>query len=89
MASLLGSPGQGNHAAANAFLDALAHHRRAAGLPALSVNWGAWAEVGAAAREDRERRIQLQGVGAMTPAEGIAALEAALESGPRPARRRW
>jgi len=81
VASLLGSPGQGNHAAANAYLDALAHHRRSAGLPALSVNWGAWAEVGAAAREDRERRIQLQGVGAMTPAEGIAALEAALESG--------
>jgi polyketide synthase 12/myxalamid-type polyketide synthase MxaB len=81
VASILGSPGQGNHAAANAYLDALAHQRRAAGLPALSVNWGAWAEIGAAAGQDRERRIQLQGVGAMTPAEGIAALEAALESG--------
>ncbi len=81
IASLLGAPGQGNHAAANAYLDALAHQRRAAGLPGLSVNWGAWAEVGAVARDDRERRIRLQGVGVMTPVEGIAALECALESG--------
>jgi acyl transferase domain-containing protein/acyl carrier protein len=42
MASLLGTPGQGNYAAANAFLDGLAQFRRAMGLPGLSVNWGAW-----------------------------------------------
>jgi NADPH:quinone reductase-like Zn-dependent oxidoreductase/SAM-dependent methyltransferase len=81
VASLLGSPGQGNHAAANAYLDALAHHRRALGLSGLSINWGAWSEVGAAARADRERRIQLQGIDSMTPAEGLAALESALASG--------
>ena len=49
--SLVGNPGQGNYVAASAFLDALAHHRRAMGLPALTVNWGLIADVGYVARD--------------------------------------
>ncbi|MBW4632371.1 MAG: thioester reductase domain-containing protein [Iphinoe sp. HA4291-MV1] len=51
IASLVGNPGQGNYAAANAFLDALAHYRYAMGLPALTINWGAIADVGFVARQ--------------------------------------
>ena len=58
IASLTGSPAQAGYTAANAFLDALAHYRRAQGLPALSINWGAWASAGMAARVN-ERGLQL------------------------------
>jgi acyl carrier protein len=75
-AGLLGSPGQGNYAAANAFLDALAHHRRARGLPALSIDWGAFSGVGlAAAQENRGARLASRGMRSLTPDEGISVLE--------------
>jgi len=73
-ASLLGSPGQTNYSAANAFLDALAHHRRARGLAALSINWGAWAEVGLASQGDRRRQLAGRGIGSFTPRQGLEAL---------------
>ncbi|MFN3647967.1 MAG: type I polyketide synthase [Armatimonadota bacterium] len=73
-ASLLGYSGQANHAAANAYLDALAHYRRGLGLPGLSVNWGAWAEIGAVAERRVESRMQRQGVGLIPPEAGFAAL---------------
>ena len=75
VAALLGSPGQGNHAAANAFLDALSHHRRLQGQPGLSINWGAWSNIGAAAKRNVGSRITLQGMGTIAPAQGLQILE--------------
>ncbi|MFY1632298.1 SDR family NAD(P)-dependent oxidoreductase [Solwaraspora sp. WMMB335] len=77
IASLLGAPGQGNYAAANAFLDALAHHRCASGLPAVSVNWGAWGDSGmAASLTDRDQqRWTERGIGIIPPEQGIRLLE--------------
>ncbi len=74
VSALLGSPGQTNHAAANAFLDALAHHRRALGLPAMSINWGAWSEIGAAARHNLDSRIAVRGIDTFTPEQGLQVL---------------
>jgi len=50
MSSIFGIPGQSNYSAANAYMDALAHFRRQKGLPALSINWGAWEEEGMATK---------------------------------------
>ncbi|MEO0868075.1 MAG: SDR family NAD(P)-dependent oxidoreductase, partial [Cyanobacteria bacterium J06642_11] len=73
-ASLLGSPGQGAHVAANSFLDALAHYRRQAGLPALSINWGPWSDVGSAATESIRQQMQSRGVSTISPQAGKQAL---------------
>jgi acyl transferase domain-containing protein/NADPH:quinone reductase-like Zn-dependent oxidoreductase/ubiquinone/menaquinone biosynthesis C-methylase UbiE/NADP-dependent 3-hydroxy acid dehydrogenase YdfG/acyl carrier protein len=78
IAAVLGAAGQSNHAAANAVLDLLAHERRERGLHGLSINWGAWADAGAAADQDIRDRLAAQGIGAMTPAQGIQALESLL-----------
>ncbi len=80
-AALLGSPGQSNYAAANAFMDALMQHRRQLGFPGLSVNWGTWAGAGMADRLSpaEQTRLKQKGMDAIAPPQGLAVLKSLLE----------
>ncbi|WP_157117783.1 type I polyketide synthase, partial [Nocardia vaccinii] len=81
MAGTVGPPGQGNYAAANAFLDGLATHRRAQGSPASSLAWGLWAQAsgmtGQLRAEDRAR-MSRSGLVAMSSREAVELFDAAL-----------
>ncbi len=77
-AALLGPPGGANFAAANAFLDALAWHRRAEGRPALSVDWGPWAELGFLTRPELQDYFAQFGIEPIPAADCLRALSSLL-----------
>jgi acyl transferase domain-containing protein/NADPH:quinone reductase-like Zn-dependent oxidoreductase/SAM-dependent methyltransferase/acyl carrier protein len=82
ISSIFGNPAQGNYGAANAFLDSLAHHRRALGLPALTINWGVLGGEGYVARNERVAEfLARQGTTELAPAEVMSILESALRAG--------
>jgi natural product biosynthesis luciferase-like monooxygenase protein len=84
VSSILPAPGQSAYAAANAFLDALAHERRAEGLPALAVNWGPFSDAGHAETDyGRQAHAHLAslGIGAIAPEHGLNLVERLLADG--------
>ncbi|MFL6528502.1 MAG: SDR family NAD(P)-dependent oxidoreductase [Chthoniobacterales bacterium] len=79
VSSIFGNPAQGNYVAANAFLDSLAHHRRALGLPGLTINWGVLGGEGYVARNERVAEfLAKQGTTELSPGEVISILESSL-----------
>jgi NADP-dependent 3-hydroxy acid dehydrogenase YdfG/acyl carrier protein len=84
VAGTLGGPGQGNYAAANAFLDGLAAHRRARGLAGASVAWGLWEVAGGMAEglsEADRSRMSRSGMGALSEEEGLELFDLAVRTG--------
>ncbi|MFI5591759.1 SDR family NAD(P)-dependent oxidoreductase [Amycolatopsis sp. NPDC051758] len=82
-AALLGAAGQANYAAANTFLDALAQHRHAAGLPALSLQWGLWEQAsGLTAKlgDADHARLRRSGIAPLPTDRALAMLDAALQT---------
>ncbi|MFG3715949.1 SDR family NAD(P)-dependent oxidoreductase [Micromonospora sp. NPDC047730] len=83
IAGPLGGPGQGNYAAANAFLDGLAHHRRAAGRAATSLAWGLWEESSGMTRQlgtVRRERMARQGIAPLGTEQALALFDASRRS---------
>src|SRR6202022_4208117 len=82
VSSIFGNSAQGNYAAANAFLDSLAHHRQAIGLPALAINWGALGGEGYVARNERVAEYLTRlGLTSLSPGEVVVLLESFLSGG--------
>lgn len=81
IAAILGSPGQANHSAANAFLDAMSRDARLHGRAFSSINWGPWAELGAAVDRGVASRIGQRGVQAISSTQGLQAMERVVVEG--------
>jgi acyl carrier protein len=82
VSSIFGNPAQGNYGAANSFLDSLAHHRHALGLPALTMNWGVLGGEGYVARNERVGEfLAKQGTYELSPGEVVSILESSLVAG--------
>ncbi|MBX7043513.1 MAG: SDR family NAD(P)-dependent oxidoreductase, partial [Ignavibacteria bacterium] len=74
IAAVLGSAGQSNHSAANAFLDSFSRYIHSKGLNSMSINWGVWSEIGSAAERGADRQEKISGIETISPGEGIDAL---------------
>src|SRR5207302_8308640 len=82
VSSIFGNPAQGNYGAANAFLDSLAHHRHALGLPALTINWGVLGGEGYVARNERVAEfLAKQGTTELSTGEVLAIVESSMRVG--------
>jgi acyl transferase domain-containing protein/acyl carrier protein len=82
-ASLIGSPGQGNYVAGNAFLEGLAHYRRARSQPAMTIQWGRLTEVGYVARhEDVSERLERVGLKGFSPEQAVTMLGQLIQLNP-------
>ncbi len=82
IANVIGSPGQGNYVAANAFLEALAQHRRLEGRAGQVINWAPLTEVGVAARQNLNERLEAQGVLSLTPQQAVDMLGRLIQKNP-------
>lgn len=83
ISALIGNPAQGAYVAANVVLDAIAHMRRASGLPAMSINWGALSEVGMVAHDGNvEEYFKRVGIGSFNPAQALEVFGKLLEWNP-------
>ncbi|HEX2909492.1 MAG TPA: SDR family NAD(P)-dependent oxidoreductase, partial [Chloroflexia bacterium] len=82
VATVIGSPGQGNYVAGNAFVDELAHYRQALGLPATAISWPAWEEVGFAARSGAASRLENVGMLSIKPQQGLEVVDLVLREDP-------
>ncbi|MET0234834.1 MAG: SDR family NAD(P)-dependent oxidoreductase, partial [Kibdelosporangium sp.] len=80
-AGVFGGAGQSNYAAANAFLDGLAAHRRTRGLPATSLAWGLWSETSVLTEGVDHHRMSRAGIAALSTEDGLALFDAAVSGG--------